>query len=167
MSDRLAELRAAFGELLGAERRLRGRDSVRRGELSTGQVRALFQLAHGEECTAGELAKRAELSPASMTAMLDQLEADGIVERHRSATDRRQVIVSLTDAGHQELAARRAEWERIWAEALAGYSEQEVEAAASIMRSVVKLLDGIGKVGPAPAEDGSPHAGASPDQRST
>ena len=78
------------------------------GELSATQVRALFQLERGEACTAGELAKRAELSPASMTAMLDQLEHDGMVERRRSDQDRRQVIVSLTDAGHETLAAKRA-----------------------------------------------------------
>ena len=109
MSDEaLGELRNAFGELLGAERRLRGRNPARKGELSNAQVRALFQLKHGEECTSGELAKRADLSPASVTVMLDQLENDGIVARRRSEQDRRQVIVSLTDAGHAALDAKRA-----------------------------------------------------------
>jgi len=103
------EVRAAMSELLAAERRLRGRDPHRPGDLSATQVRALFQLERGEACTAGELAKRADLSPASMTAMLDQLVQSGIVERRRSEQDRRQVIVSLTDAGHETLAAKRAD----------------------------------------------------------
>ena len=60
----LAELRAAFAELIGADRRLRGRDPRGPGELSTAQVRALIQLAKDEQVTAGELAKRAELAPA-------------------------------------------------------------------------------------------------------
>jgi len=141
----LAELRTAFGELMGAERRLRGRDSARRGELSTGQVRALFQLAHGEECTAGELAKRADLSPASMTAMLDALEQDGIVARRRSASDRRQVIVSLTDAGHEALEAKRGAWAQRWEDELGALSDDELATAARVMRYVAHLLDGIGR----------------------
>ena len=113
-ADQLDELRAAFGELMGAERRLRSRDPRRPGELSTAQVRALIQLAKDEQVTAGELAKRAELSPGAMTAMLDQLENEGMITRRRSETDRRQVIVALTERGHEEVAAKRAAWERIW-----------------------------------------------------
>lgn len=139
------EVRAAMSELLAAERRLRGRNPHRPGDLSATQVRALFQLERGEACTAGELAKRADLSPASMTAMLDQLEQSGIVERHRSEKDRRQVIVSLTDAGHEILAARRAHIEARTREVLSGYSDHELEAASKVMRSLAGLLDGFGR----------------------
>jgi len=144
----LAELRAAFSELLGAERRLRGRNPARKGELSNAQVRALFHLADGEACTSGALAKRAELSAASMTAMLDQLEDDGIVERRRSETDRRQVFVKLTAAGHQALQERRAAWEQLWREELKNHPQQDVEAAIRVMRSLAQMLDGVGRDSP-------------------
>lgn len=139
------EVRAAMSELLAAERRLRGRDPNRPGELSATQVRALFQLERGEACTAGELARRAGLSPASMTAMLDQLVDGGIVERRRSEKDRRQVIVSLTEAGHETLAARRTHIEARTQEVLGGYSAFELEAASKVMRSLAGLLDSLGK----------------------
>jgi DNA-binding MarR family transcriptional regulator len=156
MSDAaLNALRAAYGELLGAERRLRGRNPARKGELSNAQVRALFQLKRDEECTSGEIAKRADLSPASVTAMLDQLEQDGIVRRRRSEQDRRQVIVSLTDAGHEALQAKRADWERLWLEQLSEHDDAEVEAATRVLRSIVRMLDGVGT---APGKDGGSHA---------
>jgi len=156
MSDAaLNELRAAYGELLGAERRLRGRNPARKGELSNAQVRALFQLRRGEQCTSGEIARRADLSPASVTAILDQLEHDGIVERRRSEQDRPQVIVSLTAAGHEALQAKRADWERLWLEQLAGHDDAEVEAATRVLRSIVRMLDGVGT---APGKDGGSHA---------
>ena len=139
------EVRTAMGELFAAERRLRGRDPNRPGELSNAQVRALFQLERGEACTAGELAKRADLSPASMTAMLDQLEHGGMIERRRSDRDRRQVIVSLTDAGHETLAAKRAKIEQRTAELLAQYDEEELDAAIRVMRSLAELLDSLGR----------------------
>ena len=141
--EQLSELRAAFGELMGAERRLRSRDPRKPGELSTGQVRALIQLAKDEQVTAGELAKRAELSPGAMTAMLDQLENEGMILRRRSETDRRQVIVSLTERGHEEVAAKRATWERIWRDGLQAHDDAELEAAARVMRTIAALLDGI------------------------
>jgi DNA-binding MarR family transcriptional regulator len=141
----LDDVRAAFGELLGAERRLRGRDPHRPGELSAGQVRALFQLERDEEVTAGELAKRAELSPASMTVMLDQLERDGVVRRRRSEIDRRQVIVSLTDAGRERVAERREAWTALWRDRLAGHGDDELDSAARVMRTVAGLLDGLGR----------------------
>jgi DNA-binding MarR family transcriptional regulator len=135
----LDALRAAFGELMGAERRLRGRDPRH------AHIWALMQIAKDEEITAGSLAKRAELSPGAMTAMLDQLEETGVIARRRSDTDRRQVIVTLTDAGREVVAAKRARWERYWHEGLAAHSEEELQAAARVMSTIAGMLDGIGK----------------------
>jgi DNA-binding MarR family transcriptional regulator len=131
-------LRAAFGELMGAERRLRGRDPRH------AQIRVLVQLAKDEEVTAGELAKRAELSPGAMTAMLDQLEAKEMITRRRSETDRRQVIVRMTDAGQEKLKAKRALWERMWEDGLAAHSEDELRTAAAVMRTIAGVLDQVG-----------------------
>ncbi|WP_053226502.1 MarR family winged helix-turn-helix transcriptional regulator [Solirubrobacter soli] len=131
-------LRAAFGELMGAERRLRGRDPRH------AQIRVLVQLAKDEEVTAGELAKRAELSPGAMTAMLDQLEAKEMVSRRRSETDRRQVIVRMTDAGQEKLKSKRALWERMWEDGLAEHSEAELRTAAAVMRTIAGVLDQVG-----------------------
>jgi DNA-binding MarR family transcriptional regulator len=143
----LEDLRSAFGEMLGAERRLRGRDQHRRagGELSHHQIRALFHLAKEEEVTAGCLAKNAELSPASMTAMLDQLEEWGFVARRRSAEDRRQVLVSLTDEGRAKLAKKRAVWNEKFLAALGEHSDAELASAVRVMRTVGGFLDSLGR----------------------
>jgi DNA-binding MarR family transcriptional regulator len=140
----LEELRSAFIELMGAERRLRGRSPHKAGELSPTQIRALFQL-EAEDTTAGCMARKADISAASMTAMLDQLEADGMVTRRRSEEDRRQVIVSLTDAGREKLAVKRAFWEERWLLMLAEHSEEELAAAVRVMRSMSGLLDSLGR----------------------
>jgi MarR family transcriptional regulator, organic hydroperoxide resistance regulator len=143
----LEELRTAFGELLGAERRLRGRDQHRRagGELSHHQIRALFHLAKEPEVTAGCLARNAELSPASMTAMLDQLEEWGFVSRRRSAEDRRQVLVSLTEEGREKLERKRASWNETFLAALGEHSDEDLAAAVRVMRTVGAFLDTLGR----------------------
>jgi MarR family transcriptional regulator, organic hydroperoxide resistance regulator len=143
----LEELRGAFGELMGAERRLRGRDQHRRDgkELSHHQVRALFHLATEPEVTAGCLAKNAELSPASMTAMLDQLEELGYVARRRSAEDRRQVLVRLTDEGRGKVEAKRRMWNEKFLSILSEHSDEELDAAVRVMRTMGAFLDTLGR----------------------
>jgi DNA-binding MarR family transcriptional regulator len=144
-SDRaaaLAALREEFGGLLGAERRLRGRDQHRAdGELTNAQVRALFALGAREEATAGQIAEAARLSPASVTGMLDELEQEGVVTRARSAEDRRRVLVKLTDEGRALVLGRRRRWARRWERAMAEVPEAELEAAAAVMGRISGLLD--------------------------
>ncbi len=139
----IAGVREEFGGLLGAERRLRGRDQHHKvdGDLTIAQVRALFALDAREAATAGEIAALARLSPASVTGMLDELERDGIVLRQRSEGDRRRVLVTLTDEGRTVLNRRRRRWLKRWEAAMGDVSERDLEAAAEVMRRIGGLLD--------------------------
>jgi DNA-binding MarR family transcriptional regulator len=137
------ELRAAVGDLLRADRRLRSRDPKRAGALSYAQVRALALLDSEQEATAGQLAKAADLTPASVTALLDQLEQDGMVQRRRSEEDRRLVVVSLTPRGSELLAQKRQLWRGCWQEATADLPARDVEAAATVMRRLARMFDGF------------------------
>ncbi|MBS1679633.1 MAG: MarR family transcriptional regulator [Actinobacteria bacterium] len=142
-TEALAQVREEFSCLMGAERRLRGRDQHRKTDdgLTIVQVRALFALDRNEAATAGEIAETARLSPASVTAMLDELERDGIVTRVRSDADRRQVLVLLTDEGRAVLKKRRRLWLKRWETALADVPERDLEAAAEVLRRIAGLLD--------------------------
>jgi DNA-binding MarR family transcriptional regulator len=142
--DRLAdELRTAFGDLMRAERRLRSRDPKRPGALSYAQVRALVLLDDIEEATAGQLAKAADLTPASVTAMLDQLEHEGMVQRRRSEEDRRLVVVSLSARGRALLEQKRAVWRSCWQQALADVPDHDLAATAEVMHRMARMLDAL------------------------
>jgi DNA-binding MarR family transcriptional regulator len=142
-ADAIAAVREEFSCLMGAERRLRGRDQHRKADdgLTVAQVRALFALDRSDAATAGEVAEAARLSPASVTAMLDDLERDGIVTRVRSDADRRQVLVTLTDEGRAVLKKRRRLWLQRWDRALADVPERDLDAAADVLRRISGLLD--------------------------
>jgi DNA-binding MarR family transcriptional regulator len=142
-TEALATVREEFGSLMSAERRLRGREQHRKNEdgLTIAQVRALFALDKTEAATPGEIAETARLSPASVTAMLDDLERDGIVTRVRSDTDRRRVLVLLTDEGRAVLKKRRRVWLKRWDSAMADVPERDLEAAAEVLRRIAGLLD--------------------------
>jgi DNA-binding MarR family transcriptional regulator len=133
----------ALGELFGAERRLRRREQRQPGDLTHSQLRALIVLEKSVEVTAGELAKSADLNPASVSAMLDQLEANGIVERRRGSHDRRVCIVSLTDKGRGIVEDKRANWQALWETHFGALPEHELSAALHVIRTMTALLEGL------------------------
>jgi DNA-binding MarR family transcriptional regulator len=141
--EAIAQLGSAFKGTMAAIRRLRGRDTHRHGELSFAQYHLLCGLAEHEKRTAGELALAADLSPASVTQMLDSLAEMGLVERTRSERDRRVVNCSLTSHGRELLTERRAHLEQRWQTALAEFSPQDLATAAAVLDRLRALYDDL------------------------
>ena len=137
------ELRTALNQLTAADRRLRGRDHSRPGELAFAQIRTIAALGREHEMTAGQLAKSAEMTPAAITAIVDQLEATNIVERRRSTEDRRVCNVALTPEGWELLERKLAVWNGLWAERLSGFSDEDIATAAAILHEVTGILDSV------------------------
>lgn len=72
--------------------------------LSGPQVVLLQVMGQSDTVTAGELARRASLSQATVTTILDRLEERGMVSRKRSSDDKRRVHVALTEKGRDALS---------------------------------------------------------------
>jgi MarR family transcriptional regulator, organic hydroperoxide resistance regulator len=126
-----------------AERRLRT-SSHGPGDLTFPQVRALAALAalaREEQLSAGELARSAELRPATVTSLLDQLEDAGILRRTRSTEDRRVYMISLTDAGRELVERRYRAWQEHYNRRLSGISDEDLETAARVLDEVAALYD--------------------------
>ena len=82
-------------------------------------LRLLVLIDRAGELSQRELAHQLGMDPGNLVAVLDALEANGVVARARGEKDRRQRLVSLTPAGNRLLAkalrATRAIDERILA----------------------------------------------------
>lgn len=139
----IEDLRQALSAMLGAERRLRGREHHRVGELTYGQLRAIAVLGRAPEMTAGQIARETDLNPASVTALLDQLEAVEIVERRRSAIDRRVCEVSLTPRGRELLDEKLSRLHAKWETMMAEFSDGEITAAQRVLERIAGLLDSL------------------------
>jgi DNA-binding MarR family transcriptional regulator len=137
----------SFKRATAAARRLRGRDTHRPGALSHAPYQVLFELLRGGELPAGALAAVADVSPASMTQMLDRLADAGLVERVRSERDRRVVGARLTDAGRAVCEERRAALEPLWREMLAGFSADELRTTAAVLDRLGELYDHLASGG--------------------
>ncbi len=131
----------SFKTLMGAVRRLRGRETHSQEGLSNAQFQLLFGLRGGKLLSGGELAGVAGLSPATTTQMLDGLEAAGLVVRTRSLQDRRKVMTSLTERGHALVEERHARFAPMWRQALVEFSDDELATAGAVMNKLGELFD--------------------------
>jgi MarR family transcriptional regulator, organic hydroperoxide resistance regulator len=137
----LLELKGAFRGVFRTLSRLRGRDThLGASELSHAQFELLAELAERGGLPAGELAAAAELSPGTVTQMLDHLAECGHVERVRSDSDRRVVVSRLTPQGRRKLMAKREAWKGRWEQALSEFDVDELRAARRVLARLGEML---------------------------
>ncbi len=100
MSDRGQAVAALGAALQRYQRSVQAYDDAvgRALDLGPADLRCLDWLVDGPR-TAGALATATGLRPAATTALIDRLEARGLVERVRDEADRRRVLVRMTDDG--------------------------------------------------------------------
>lgn len=91
--------------------------------------------------TAGELAEQLGLTTGAVTALLDRLEAAGMVERVRDATDRRRVHVRGTEVGRELFAAIYTPFKTAWMTAGQDLTDEEMRAATKFQLMSKDLND--------------------------
>jgi DNA-binding MarR family transcriptional regulator len=121
-------------------RRLRRSDPMT--GISAAQLSALSVLMGGPR-TLGELAAVEQVRPPTMSRLVRELEADGLVTRTRDETDARVVWVRWTPAGEELLTRGRqlrvATLQR-QIEALPAADRQALDEALSIIQQLVDRL---------------------------
>lgn len=88
--------------------------------------------------TAGEIATHTGLAAASITALIDRLEAKGLVRRERDAVDRRRVNVVPTNANDAEVKAMFGPAGAAMAHLLDRYDDKELNAIAEFLETGAK-----------------------------
>jgi DNA-binding MarR family transcriptional regulator len=59
----------------------------------------------------------------------------------RCDSDRRLVVSALTAQGRARIAAKRDAWQGRWRAALAGLSDEQLEAATCVLERLAAMLD--------------------------
>jgi MarR family transcriptional regulator, organic hydroperoxide resistance regulator len=130
----LLDLGKAFRRVFRSLRRLRGRDTHLLGsEVSHAQMELLIELSEQGPLSAGELALAAQLTPATVTQMLEHLAVSGHVERTRSEVDRRVVVTRLTPQGELKVQAKRALWQARWEGILADVDARDLRTTTRVL----------------------------------
>ena len=120
---------------------LNSRELARKSELTASQLLVLQHLGENGASLPSTIARSIDLKQATVTVLVNKLEAAGLVTKRRDTEDRRRVWVELTDAGR---AARedspdllQSRFER----GFEGLEEWEQAMIVATLERVASLLD--------------------------
>lgn len=109
-------------------------------EFTGPQGRILYVLWQEDMLPAAEVARRTSLANATLTSMLDRMEAAGLLERVPDRQDRRRVRVRLTDKARRLRERYDGVSERMNDVYYRGFSEQEVRIFETYLARVLNNL---------------------------
>lgn len=132
----------ALHDFFRAARRARGRATRRpSGDgISLAQSHLLEPLADGP-LTNGQVAEQAGVSSPTATRMVDLLVRRRLVTRLEDPVDRRAVLISLTPAGREALAAKLREYDERRRQIAAALEPDEQRAAADLLRRLAGVIE--------------------------
>ena len=114
-----------------------GDQLFRRSHLTEAQFNVLFSLKHNpRNTTQSDLGKRLVVTRASVTSVLDKLEAKGLVARMDVPENRRIYHVVLTDKGRALVEKVEPLYREKIHEAMGGLSETECRALIGMLERV-------------------------------
>jgi DNA-binding MarR family transcriptional regulator len=145
-----ARFAAAWDAFVLALRRSQARGQHAAQGLTLAQYYLLHPLEHGGPVALSQLAECAGIAAPTATRLVDGLERAGVVRRERSRRDRRSVLVSLTDAGRERLAAKHrqlAERRQVLYDSL---EPEERESSERLLRHLARIIDQLGARGQQP-----------------
>lgn len=103
---------------------------------------ACIQMLQYEPLTAGELARRTGLTTASVTTVIDRLEAAGFVARTRDPADRRRVVVEFQpEKAGPSITGVFLPLLRSWRDLMTDYDERDLRVIAEFLGRVEDALD--------------------------
>ena len=108
--------------------------------LSLARHRALSVIASSEPCTMSELAEYTAVDRTTLTRTVDQLEKDGLVVRTTPREDRRQVLLTLTDAGRSVCRKSLQAIYRVNRQLLTGLEDEHQRSVARALEAFLATL---------------------------
>ena len=106
------------------------------------QGRILYVLWQGNGLTISQLSAQTSLANTTLTSMLDRMEQSGLIQREPSPTDRRALLIRLTDKAR----ALREDYDRISQRMnemyYLGFTEAEIRQFESYLQRVLDNLQG-------------------------
>ena len=105
------------------------------------QGRILYVLWHEDGIPISELSRETGLAMTTLTSMLDRMETSGLVRRDRGDTDRRKILIFLTERAK----ALKDDYDEVTKEIgdiyYKGFSEQEIRQFEAYLRRVLENLE--------------------------
>ena len=113
--------------------------------LTISQFAVLEAVYHLGPLNQRQLAEKILRSSGNLTMVIDNLERSGLVERQRSTTDRRMIMIHLTPAGHDLITSVLPQHIRGIAEVFSALTPAELEELNRLTRKLGLSLQETGR----------------------
>ena len=120
---------------------IRSRHLARTVGLTVPQLVVLKEVAELGEVAIGHLAENVSLSQATVTNIVDRLEARRLVERHRGIDDRRKVLLTITASGATLCEASPPILQEEFVEAFSSLADWEQTQILSALQRVAEMMN--------------------------
>lgn len=117
-------------------------EGLSRSAFSLTEARVIYELAHRKRATATKLGEELGLDAGYLSRILRRFDEGGLIERAPSDTDARQVILSLTAAGHAAFASLDAATRAEIGSMLRALSPAERTKLVASMQTIEGVLAG-------------------------
>jgi DNA-binding MarR family transcriptional regulator len=121
------------------------RDQIKVHGFTSSQCYAMLEILKFGSLTMNELSEKMNLDSSTMTRVIDKLVRDEFIHRDKDASDRRIVVVSLTDKGSKAAKELNSSVNEYYKKIIKNIPEGEV---LDIVGSVAKLLKAFEKANP-------------------
>jgi DNA-binding MarR family transcriptional regulator len=113
----------------------------RESGLTAPQLLILQTIHTGGEVTMGDIASDVSLSQATVTSILDRLEARQLVIRERGASDKRRVYARLTDQGRALIADAPKPLQETFVRRFSKLKDWEQSQIISAVERIASMMD--------------------------
>ena len=120
---------------------LHSRRLLREFGITSPQLLALGAVGAAGELSTSALAEALSVSLPTASDIVGRLEANGLVQRQRGTTDRRQVLVSLTPVGARTLARAPSPLQESFSVRLAAMDPWEQTQMLSVLQRIVAMME--------------------------
>jgi DNA-binding MarR family transcriptional regulator len=119
---------------------MNSKNLVKRVGLTGPQLLILMEISRKDGITPGEIARAVSLSQATVTGILERMEKRQLITRRRSQSDKRRILVSLTEGGEQTIKDAPPLMQEGFVERFTGLDEWEQTMILSSLQHLVSLM---------------------------
>ena len=109
--------------------------------LSLGEVRILYEIAHRDRPTAAAISKDLDLDPGYLSRLLSGFEKRGLIRREKESDDARRSRLGLTRQGYKAFAPLERAADRQVSALLSNLAPPQRHSLVEAMKSIEAILD--------------------------
>jgi DNA-binding MarR family transcriptional regulator len=106
---------------------------------------AIYHISQQKEINQKDLVNKLNITPASVSNIVGQMESQGLLVRVQDEKDRRKFILSLTEKGQKMVFHVIDAWTKIQEKTIQGFTESEKTTFFRLLKQLEENLDKLNK----------------------